>query len=188
MTEKSEAPRKPFFERLADRIYILIAAIFISMGVMMGMAWWASDLTDYQIGSIAVFLVGIGLALTRVQDLFEQKGSLMTRQSGMVALTGLPAQVWALYWIFSFLVVTGLGIYLVFSLAYTGELDMLAAIFTLLGLAVARFGIYLWINSGRLPGDGISLPGWAQGLVTFILLVLFWLVVIGMARLLGLPY
>jgi hypothetical protein len=188
MTEKSEVPRKPFFERLADRVYILLAAIFISMGVMLGMAWWASDLTDYLLGSIAVYLFGTGLALTRVQDFYDQSGSLMTRRDGMVALTGLPAQVWALFWIFSFLVITGLGVFLVFSLAKTGVLNMPSAIITLLGLAAVRLGIYVLINSGRLPDTGLSLPGWAQVLTTIGLLLLFWLVVIGMAGVLGLPY
>ena len=188
MTEKSKAPRKPFFERLADRVYILLAAIFISMGVMIGMAWWASEMTDYLLGSIMVYLVGSGLAMTRVQDFYDKRGSLMTRQDGMVELKGLRAQVWALFWIFSFLVITGLGIYLVFRLAFVGEMDIPAAIITLLSLAAIRLLIYLWVNSGKLPETGLNLPGWAQVLVTILLLTLFWLVVIGMARLLGLPY
>ena len=155
---------------------------------MLGVAWWGSDFYDYMLGSMGVYLLCTGLALMRLQDLFDQRGELVTRRDGRVALEGLPAQVWAMYWIFSFLVITALGVYLVFDLASGGELDVLAAVYTLLGLAAVRLGIYWGINSGRLPQGGLRLPMWAQGLFTLAMMVVFWLVVFGMVRILGLPY
>ena len=188
MAENEKTPPKSFFERLADRVYILLGVIFVSMGVMLGMAWWGSDFYDYMLGSMAVYMLGSGLAVMRLQDFFDLRGGLATRKSRIVALEGLPAQVWALYWIFSFLTVTALGVYLVFNQAWGNDLDLLAAGFTLLGLAGVRLGVYLAINSGRLPAKGLHLPIWAQGLLTLAMLVLFWLVVFAMARTLGLPY
>jgi hypothetical protein len=184
----TEQHRKTFLERLADRVYILLGVIFISMGVMMAMAWWGSDFSDYLLGSMAVYLLGAGLALTRLQDFFEQRAGLMTRQSGLVDLRGFPAQIWTLYWIFSFLALSAVGVYLVFDRAASGEFNILAGAFALLGLAALRLVIYLWIDSRRMPQQGLSLSGWGQAIFTLALLVLFWLVVIAVARIYGRPY
>ncbi len=178
---------KPFVERLADRVYLMIGYVFIFMGVALGLAWWGSAFRDYIYGSLAVYLLGSGFALQRLQEFFDAHTGIMTRQSGLKIIKGLPAQLWSLFWIFSFAILTGLGIFFVFEMASGRKVNILAAVIVLLGLAGLRLTIYLRVISGKLRAAGWQLPNWAQAITALGLLLVFWLVVVGMVQILGLP-